>query len=345
MLIPSNQIPQADNLIDVLKTVIIVSKGAQTYQEIAQNIDKVERQGRYYRKAAEIIGLITTVSRNNSILTERGEEFIRTGAVMTNPIFIQSVLNIRLFQRLIPFLEVNSSEGLTRQNIIDFIIAVSDLENNSMAPRRVSSVVSWLEELNIVERRNDKFYLLTQTINNNVELLRFSNTDEPILPRSTELSEYETVEERANNARETIVTYRNQATLDRADNAHRRLVNLLAQRIKEAGQIPRYNQLIDLATRHEDLDYIFEMKSITDTNARKQVRNGLSQLYEYQYLQNLPNANLVLVIERDLPQTSRWMIDYLEQNRNISVIWDGDGNLYGTELTRERFEFLNLLQY
>lgn len=320
-------------------------KDQEPFQEIAQNIGKVERQGRYYRKAAEIIGLITTPSRNSSVLSPLGHEFMRSNSVMSNPIFIQSVLNIRLFQRLIPFLEANAANGLTRQNIIDFIIDVSDLERNSMAPRRVSSVVSWLEELNIVERRNERFYLLTATINDNIDLLSFTNIDEPILPRSTELSEYETVQERSNNARETIVIYRDQAALDRADNAHRRLVNLVAQRIKQAGQIPRFNQLIDLATRHNDQDIIFEMKSITDDNVRKQVRNGLSQLYEYQYLQNLPDSNLVLVIERDLPLTSRWMVDYLEQNRNINLIWDGDENLYGTDITRKKFEFLNLLPY
>lgn len=345
MLIPSDQIPQADNLIDVLRTVISVSQGSRTFQEIAHNIGKVERQGRYYRKAAEIIGLITTPSSNASILTPLGQEFIRSNAVMTNPIFIQSVLNIRLFQRLIPFLESNLVHGLSRQNIIDFIIDVSDLERNSMAPRRVSSVVSWLEELNIIERRNERFYLLTATINNSLDLLSFTNIDEPILPRSTDLIEYETVQERSNIARETIVIYREQAVLDRADNAHRRLVNLVANRIKLSGQIPRFNQLIDLATRYNDQDIIFEMKSITDDNARKQVRNGLSQLYEYQYLQNLPNSNLVLVIERDLPQASRWMVDYLEQNRNVNIIWDGDDNLYATEYTREKFEFLNLLHY
>ncbi len=79
-----------------------------------------------------------------------------------------------------------------------------------MAPRRVSSVVSWLEELNIVERRGDRFFILAATINNNIDLLNFTEIDEPILPRSTKLSEYETVQERSNKARETIVTYRNQ---------------------------------------------------------------------------------------------------------------------------------------
>lgn len=345
MLIPSDQIPQADNLIDVLHTVKSVSQGARTFQEIAQSIGKVDRQGRYYRKAAEIIGLITTPSSNSSVLTPLGQELVNTGTEITNPIFIQSVLNIRLFQRLIPFLESNNVNGLSRQGIIDFIVEVSDLEKNSMANRRVSSVVSWLEELNIIERRSERYFLLVSTINNNVDILNFTNIDEPLLPRSTLLSEYETVQERTNTARDTIITYKDQALLERAENVHRRLVNLVANRIKGAGQIPRYNQLIDLATRYDGIDYIFEMKSITDANAREQVRKGLSQLYEYQYLQNLPNSCLVLVIERDLPNTSRWMIDYLENERNISVIWDGDNNLYGTDLTRSKFEFLNLIPF
>lgn len=343
MQIPSDQIPQADNLVDVLRTVISVSQGLSTFQEIAHSIGKVERQGRYYRKAAEIIGLISTPSRNHSILTPLGEEFIRTGAVITNPIFIQSVLNVRLFQRLIPFLELNAGNGVTRDNITEFISRVSDLSGDSMAPRRLSSVVSWMDELNLVERREDRFYFLPSTITDNIDILDFTSIDEPILPRTSDLTEYQTVSERISNARETITIHRDSAALDRADNAHRQLVNLVAERIRNSNNIPRNNQLIDLATRIDNTDYIFEMKSITTSNARSQIRKGLSQLYEYQYLQNLPNSNLVLVIEAPMPTSSSWMIDYLETSRNINLIWDGNNNLYGTETTRQRFEFLELL--
>lgn len=343
MQIPSDQIPQADNLIDVLRTVISVSQGLRTFQEIANSIGKVERQGRYYRKAAEIIGLISTPSRNHSILTPLGEEFIRTGAVITNPIFIQSVLNVRLFQRLIPFLELNATNGVTRDNITDFISRVSDLSGDSMAHRRLSSVVSWLDELNLVERRGDRFYFRSSTITDNINILDFTSIDEPILPRTNDLTEYQTVSERIANARETITIHRDSAALDRADNAHRQLVNLVAEKIRNSNHIPRNNQLIDLATRIDNTDYIFEMKSITIRNARSQVRKGLSQLYEYQYLQNLPHSNLVLVVESALPTSSSWMIDYLETSRKINLIWDGNNNLYGTETTRQKFDFLELL--
>ena len=73
MKIKSNNIPQADVLEDIIKTVIAVSKGAKTFQEIAKYIDKVERQGRYYRRAAEMLGFIKNTG-NTSYLTELGGE-------------------------------------------------------------------------------------------------------------------------------------------------------------------------------------------------------------------------------------------------------------------------------
>lgn len=287
--------------------------------------------------------MIVTPVRNQSALTALGQKFIQSGANFNNPLLIQSVLNSRIFQRIIPFLELHSATGVDRDAIVDFITSVSDIGGDSMAPRRFSSVVSWLEELQIIQRQGNRFYLASNIINNSIPILNFTEIDEPLLPRNTNLQEYQTVEMRTKEASETVVIYRNQAAVDRADNAHRRLVNLVANRIRNINAIPRYNQLVDLATRVGETDFLFEMKSITDDNSKSQVRNGLSQLYEYSYLQNLPNALLVLVIERPMPKNTQWMVEYMEANRNIQVIWDGDDNLYGTDRSRETLPFLNLL--
>ncbi len=75
MQIPSKDIPQADVLGDVIRAAEAVSSDFTTYQGIANYIDKVERQGRYYRRAAEIIGLIST-HQNHSVLTNFGNQFI-----------------------------------------------------------------------------------------------------------------------------------------------------------------------------------------------------------------------------------------------------------------------------
>lgn len=131
-------------------------------------------------------------------------------------------------------------------------------------PRRFSSVIAWLEELQIIQREGGRFYLANNIINNSVPILNFTNVDEQLLPRSKRLQEYQTVEMRTSRANETIVIYRNQAATERADNAHRKLAHLVANRIRNIGAIPRYNQLVDHATRGGSTDYIIEMKSITD---------------------------------------------------------------------------------
>lgn len=337
MRINSNDIPQADILEDVIKTVIAVSQGHATFQDIASFINKVDRQGRYYRRAAELLGLIKNRA-NTSILTGLGREFVRTNATLQNPILIQSILGTRIFQRLIAFFETHP-EGVSRDEIIEYLSNVTSDIGPSMLPRRVMSLLSWLSALNIIEERNQR-YKLKKTVTQQIPLLEFTESDEPILPRTSNLGEYRTVHERASGAEQEIAFYRNQAKLDRADNAHRKLTNLVATRIRSSGSLPRRNAFIDLAARVNELDYIFEMKSITDSNAKSQVRSGISQLYEYRYLQNIPDANLVLVLENNLPASIRWMSDYLEMDRNIMLVWDGNNRLYARESTKNRLNFL-----
>ena len=75
MRIPSEDIPQADVLNEVVRTVEAVAGGARSFDDIADAIGKVDRQGRYYRRAAEILGFIHN-QHNHSALTARGRDFI-----------------------------------------------------------------------------------------------------------------------------------------------------------------------------------------------------------------------------------------------------------------------------
>jgi len=134
---------------------------------------------------------------------------------------------------------------------------------------------------------------------------------------------------------------RNDALHDRARVSHRHLINLTAERISAAGGIPKSNDLIDLAV-NLDSDFIFEMKSTTDANVRSQVRKGISQLYEYRYLQNKPEANLVLVVERPINAPNQWMNEYLENDRGVLLVWDGDDRLFGSPQASNALPFLNL---
>jgi len=59
-------------------------------------------------------------------------------------------------------------------------------------------------------------------------------------------------------------------------------------------------------------------------------------------LQNLPEAKLVLVIEKSLPDKNSWMTEYLEKDRDVFLFWDGDDNLFGTKHRKENLGFLNI---
>ena len=51
----------------------------------------------------------------------------------------------------------------------------------------------------------------------------------------------------------------------------------------------------------------------------------MSQLYEYRYLQQVPSAKLVLVIENPPPEDKKWLVDYVVKDRELLIAWDGDG--------------------
>jgi len=342
MRIQSNDLPQADIIESVVLATVAVANGARTDIEIANQVPGIEgdaRQGRYYRRASELLGFIVN-DWNHASITTKGA-LIVTNPIISNPTLISSVLNLNLYQKLIPYLELHP-EGLTRTQIIEYLQLISiERIGPSMIPRRISTILTWIRTLGIIEQIGDR-YRIVDAIIPIIPLLDLNDIEQPILPSTGDLSEYESIEQRISNAREVIIVYKNQARVDRAIRSHLELVNLVAQRIRTAGGIPKSNQYIDLATTLNN-DYIFEMKSTTEENVKTQVRKGISQLYEYRYFQNKPDATLVLVVERPLRGDCSWMLDYLENDRNIHLVWDGDSNLYGTDRTRNELNFLNLI--
>lgn len=207
------------------------------------------------------------------------------------------------------------------------------------ADRRLTTIINWLNAVGALQQ-NGKRYFLSATVPNRAELIEFSGVAEPMLLKSKDFREYQAVAERTRQAQETIQVLRNDAAVERADNAHRRLVNLVAERLRAAGSLPRFNPMIDLFAPVGDKSYIFEMKSITEANARSQVRRGVSQLYEYRYLQDLPESILVLVLEKPLPPSLSWMHRYLEDDRQIKLLWDGSGNLFASPETQKELNHL-----
>ncbi len=340
--ITSRDLPQADRLESVLLTVVAVGSGARTDMEIANRIPGIEgddRQGRYYRNAAEMLGFISN-QRNNATLTQKGT-LLLDNPTLTNPLFIASVLNLEIYQKLLPFMELHP-EGLTRQEILDYLQSIADQGiGPSMIPRRISTIIAWPRALSFLRQTDNGRLQIQNNLSGDIPVFEIQDDDQPLLPVTGGLSEYHEIEQRTSRAQQEIAYFKDQAKLERATNAHIALVNLVSQRIRQNGGIPKSNQLIDLAVRL-DQDYIFEMKSTTDDNVRSQVRKGMSQLYEYRYLQNRPDAKLILVVEKPLGASQSWMLDYMETDRAINLVWDGNDELYGSAKTRNELGFLGL---
>jgi len=335
MKIPQSEIPQADNLDDVVNVAYAVSNGARTFQDIATFIHKVERQGRYYRLAAEILGFVRN-SQNNSELTELGQELVLSNEQRKREIVRSAVLGARVFQRMIPFFDLHQAHA-TREQVESFVEQVTET-TDSMVHRRTSTLVSWLEKIELLSYDNDIYRINIPEVTS-TPIIQFAD-DEPLAITSSDLSEYQTVQERSIRADEVIQVMRNQALIDRANATHRSLLNLVAERLRSAGIIPRNNRLVDLAAFMSEHSFLFEMKSTTNSNARSQVREGLSQLYEYRYLQNLPDATLVLVISDPLLAKDSWMQDYLEGDRGVHLVWDGNNQLFASERTKQELSIL-----
>ncbi len=340
MRIQSFEVPQADRLESVVQVIINVANGSRTDAEIIHNIGDLNttRQGRYYRLAAELLGFITNRS-NNAQLTANGEQFVQN-PTLNNPVFIAAVLGLEVNQRLLPYIEL-FPDGLAREDIEEYLksIVARDI-GESMIGRLVKTILSWLMTIKVITEVDHRFRSVN-LFTANLPVLEIDNIEQPILPTSGALDEYQIVQERTREAHEDVIMYRNDALHERARVSHRHLINLTAERISAAGGIPKSNDLIDLAV-NLDSDFIFEMKSTTDANVRSQVRKGISQLYEYRYLQNKPEANLVLVVERPIDAPNQWMNDYLENDRGVFLVWDGDDRLFGSPQASNALPFLNL---
>jgi hypothetical protein len=340
MRIPTAEIPQANTFQSVLDAVDAVARGATTYQEIAESLGGLdERQGRYYRLAGEILGFLRN-NHNRAVLTTAGESFVRAGAKERETLAAQAVLRARLIQRVIPYLESKGETGASQKGLENFLTAVTQPTTPAMIHRRASTVTRWLIAIGMVREKNDRF-VLRHTLPEDVPAIEFEADDEPLVPERYELQTYEEVTARAKQTRGYLTVLVDEAARDRANDAHKMLTNLISKRIRAAGAIPRFNKYVDMSTHYDDAPYLFEMKSTKDGNAHDQVRKAISQLYEYRYLQGIPEARLVVVIENPLPKEKKWLVDYVVKDREMLIAWDGDDDVHYPDELRPQLHFLD----
>lgn len=300
-------------------------------------IGLVERQGRYYRRATEILGFTrSTPHRNISRLTDKGRNLLAAPPDQRRKILTVSVLGVSSVQNVVGML--TSSKGAVPLDRIESAIRVLANTTHGMAERRLKTILSWLDDLNITTREDSSVKLLN--LPSSVENIEITDPDVPVLPRPSDLKLFTETSNRLRKARGLIRVEVDAAAIERANMKHEKLRSLLSRKIKKCGSYPTYNRFIDLAARISNEDFIIEVKS-SGKSIHSQVRRGISQLYEYRYLQGLPEAKLVLCLENPLSGNYAWLLNYIIEDRGIYVIWDAeDDELFTTENGKTELPFV-----
>lgn len=150
-------IPQADRLEKVIQTIEAVNEGANTDDKIGEAISYTNRQGRYYRHAAEILGFIINDS-NNAIATKSGKELAMAEPLEKVELLKMAIARNPFFANIINHFE-QAATGLSVQDLRDYVNSISDNSAQSTIPRRVNTILSWLQFTNIIiDDEDGKYY-------------------------------------------------------------------------------------------------------------------------------------------------------------------------------------------
>lgn len=141
MKLSITQVPQADELPKVIATVEAVFNDYKTDQQIADYVGFTDRQGRYYRLAAVILGLLEN-DNNNATLTQLGEELIVLDETHRLKKLRTILKDNELFRRITNYIESNES-GVNRAELSSFLSENIEGADSTIA-RRLFTVINWL---------------------------------------------------------------------------------------------------------------------------------------------------------------------------------------------------------
>jgi hypothetical protein len=119
---------------------------------------------------------------------------------------------------------------------------------------------------------------------------------------------------------------------ERASSAHHQLEQLTDAAARSQGYTPLYNDQIDMHFSTPYGHVLAEMKSCHRGNLHSQVRRGVSQLLEYQFIYRErlgKDVVPILIIETQPTREHRWLIEYTE-SIGILLAWKDENRLVTT---------------
>ena len=318
----TREIPQADTLENIIDAVEFVSKGYDSYQMIAKKLGLVERQGRYYRLAGELLGLIHNIPHQNMArLTPLGKKFLSSNSDERRKIMFDQIFAVPVVQTVIGILAASGGCAL-QEEISRVLFDIVTDSTKTMMGRRLQTILSWLGTLGIVTKSGSVVKLVN--FPDSINLIEIKDVRLPVLPRIDEPKLFKDVFVSALSNREIIQVEVAKASLERTNKDHEILRNLFAEGVRTCGSISTFNSYVDLAARINSSSIIVEAK-ILGSNLQSELQKGMSQLSRYKCLQCLPEANGILLVDQDLSKVDSDVFVNLEKV-DQHLVWKGKSN-------------------
>lgn len=315
-------VPQANNLSVLVECLHRVLAGHTTDSAlIPPGYDR--RQGRYYRLASQDLGLLRLAGPNQAELTQLGTRLLE-GSREDRVVMLR-----HLIVRQNPFLALvvqrleEAHDGWSMRDLTQFIAQETEL-TGSTPGRRASTVKRWLIDTGLAYEENGRLYRSQASLT--IDAAETPPEDH-ILSGAQDLLEADVPEVPRELPPNVVARMVDTARTERANAAHEALRLRVANNASRAGYRVRPGGYIDICVVKPGRVVIFEVKSATETNYISQVRAAVAQLYEYRYVQRLPDAELCLAIETPPSPEHSWIVDYLIRDRGIYLLYMEDGLL------------------
>lgn len=155
MPLDTAMIPQADLIRDVARVPEAVNQGITTTAAIATYLgDKGPRQGRYYLRAARILGFVTDDAASSSVmLTTYGHVFLNLDHTDQQRFLQRRLAQCEPMKTIIEALQTRG--GLTKSEIAHILQSCAPLSENT-AGRRAATMCAWLRDLGIASWKQDR---------------------------------------------------------------------------------------------------------------------------------------------------------------------------------------------
>lgn len=314
-MVNTSDFPQADRLEQVGQVVLAIAAGHQSYNDIETYIGlhSEGRQGRYYRLAAEVLGLISN-QQNVAVLTDLGREYaVLKNAAARKDFLSRCLIDTPVFREALNYIHLyKPTDAQLKIWFNNFYPGAQ-----STANRRFVTFMNYLQYSGLLKHSNGYNLLLKYT----------GSVVKRAIPANHGLTGHQWKQlPPAMQAKEIMSIDVDMQKKDRANQTHWKLVDAKATFLVNRKAVPRGNQHIDLFADIQGDIILYEMKSVDPkgNNLIAQVRRAISQLYEYRYIYKTQKARLCVVTNRAMPKSNYWLLDYLEKDRSIAYEWTCD---------------------